>query len=153
MPTDLVVKNKVAQYLLRQAEIKELQAEQARLKAELEPYLLAAPTNARGSHVIDFGEPLELDGTRYKSLQKVRKESRVLNEERVMDWLDAKVNSDSEEDVYWDDLVSNSDIFLTVRHVNQDVLWEWFTLDYITEEELNSFFDVTESFAFSPTKE
>lgn len=148
-----LVKNKMAQYLLLRAEIRELEAKQKQVKEELEPYLLSAPTNARGSYVVEFDEPLTVDGVRYKSLQKTRKESRVLNEERVMDWLDAKVNSPLEEDIYWDDLVSNSDIFVTVRHINQDVLWEWFTLDYITEEELNSFFDVTESFAFSPTKE
>ena len=148
-----LVRHKVAQYLLLKQDIKDLQDQQARVKRELEPYLLAAPTNARGSYVVAFDEPLEIDGVRYKSLQKVRKESRVLNEERVTEWLHAKVDSEDEEDIHWDDLVSNSGIFVTVQHVDPDVLWEFFTLDYITEEELNSFFDVTETYAFSPTKE
>jgi hypothetical protein len=134
-------------------EIKELKASQERIKSELEPYLQAAETNTRGSHVIGFDEPLEVFGTRYSGLQKVRKESKVLNEERVKDWLFEKQNSESVKDSYWDDLIRNSDIFITVRHIDQDVLWDWFVQDYIDEETLNSFFDVTYSYAFLPTKE
>jgi len=148
-----LVRSKVARYLLLKQDIKDLQDQQARVKLELEPYLKAAPTNSRGSHVVEFEDALEIDGVRYKSLQKVRKVSRVLNEERTTEWLYAKVNSESEEDIHWDDLVSNSGIFVTVQHIDQDVLWDFFVNEYITEEELNSFFDVTESFAFSPTKE
>lgn len=151
--SEYLVRNKVAQYLLMSQEIKDLKAQQDRLKQELDPYLQAAQTNARGSYVVEFAEPLEIDGTKYKSLQKVRKESKVLNEARVTEWLSAKQNSESEEDIFWDDLISNSDIFITVRHINQDTLWDWFVQDYITQEELNSFFDITESFAFMPTKE
>lgn len=139
MSNDFLVKNKMAQYLLRQADIKELQAEQVRLKEELEPYLSAAPTNARGSHVIEFAEPLELDGKRYKSLQKVRKESKVLNEERALAFL----TSDQAFEC----------ALVTVQHVDQDALWDLYVNDFITEEELNSLFDITETFAFSPTKE
>jgi len=152
MSSDLV-RSKVARYLLLKQDIKDLQDQQARVKLELEPYLKAAPTNSRGSYVVEFEDALEIDGVRYKSLQKVRKVSRVLNEERTTEWLYAKVNSESEEDIHWDDLVSNSGIFVTVQHIDQDVLWDFFVNEYITEEELNSFFDVTESFAFSPTKE
>lgn len=148
-----LVKRKLSQYLLLKADIQAAQAEQARIKAELEPYLKAADTNARGSHVLAFSTPLEIDGVRYKELQKTRKESKVLNEERVIEWLDAKVNSRDEEDIYWDDLVSNSDIYITVRHINQDTLWDWFVEGYISDEELSSFFDVNETWAFSPTKE
>lgn len=151
--TEDLVRHKLSQYLLLKADINAAQAEQARIKAELEPLLQEAETNARGSRVIPFSSPLEIDGVRYKELQKVRKESKVLNEERVMDWLDAKVNSESKEDVYWDDLISNSDIFITVRHINQDTLWDWFVQGYITDVELSSFFDVNESFAFMPTRE
>lgn len=153
MATDGLVRNKMAQYLLLRAEIRELEAQQKRVKEELDPYLLSAPTNARGSYVVEFDDALEIDGVRYKSLQKTRKESKVLNEERVTEWLSAKQDSELEEDIHWDDLISNSDIFITVRHINQDTLWDWFVNEYITEEELNSFFDITESFAFSPTKE
>lgn len=147
------IKRKTAQYLMLKSDIEDLKKAQENIKKELDPYLLAAETNARGSHVVAFSEPLQIGETRYKSLQKVRKESRVLNEERVTEWLYAKVNSRSEEDIHWDDLVSNSDIFVTVQHIDPDVLWDWFVNDYITEEELNSFYDVTESYAFSPTKE
>lgn len=148
-----LVKHKLAQYLLLKADIQSAQAEQARIKAELEPLLQASETNTRGSRVLAFSTPLEIDGVRYKELQKTRKESKVLNEERVKNWLRAKVDSESEEDIYWDDLVSNSDIFITVTHINQDTLWDWFVEGYITDEELSSFFDINETWAFNPTKE
>lgn len=148
-----LVKRKLSQYLLLKADIQSAQAEQARIKAELEPLLQEAETNARGSRVLRFSTPLQIDGVSYKELQKTRKESKVLNEERVIEWLSAKQNSEDEEDIYWDDLISNSDIFITVRHVNQDTLWDWFVQGYITDEELSSFFDINETWAFSPTKE
>lgn len=150
---DYLVKNKLAQYLLLNQDEKEIKVKKERLKQELEPYLQSAPVNVRGSSVLVFSDALEVDGVRYAGLQKVRKESKVLNEERVTEWLSAKQNSESEEDIFWDDLISNSDIFITVRHINQDTLWDWFVQDYISQEELNSFFDVTESYAFMPTRE
>lgn len=151
--SDFVVKNKVAQYLLMNEDIKELKKEQARIKEELEPFLQSAPTNSRGSSVVAFAEPLTVGATRYSGLQKVRKESKVLNEERVMDFLYERVDSDDEYWAGWDDLVSSSGVIVTERHINQDALWDLFVQDMITQEELDSFFDVTESFAFMPTKE
>jgi hypothetical protein len=137
--SELVIKNKVAQYLLINTEIKELQSLQKQLKEHLEPALLEAETNARGSRVITFTDPLEIDGIRYKSLQKVRKESKVLNEERALKFLKSDQAFES--------------AVITVDHVDQDALWDLFVQDMISQEELDSFFDVTESFAFMPTKE
>lgn len=151
--SEFLIKSKVAAYLLLNEEIKDAKAQQAKLKEELDPYLESAQTNARGSRVLVFSDALQVGDTKYSGLQRVRKESKVLNEERVTEWLSAKQNSGSEEDIFWDDLISNSDIFITVRHINQDTLWDWFVQDLITQEELNSFFDVTESYAFMPTKE
>jgi hypothetical protein len=151
--SDLVVKNKVAQYLLINQEIKDLKAQQERLKQELEPDLQSAETNARGSRVLVFSDALEVAGTRYSGLQKVRKESRVLNEERVMRFLMSRADSEDELWAGWDDLVSSSGVIVTVQHIDQDVLWDLYVQDMISQEELDSFFDVTESYAFMPTKE
>lgn len=137
--SDFVTRNKVAQYLLLNQEIKEAQEQQKRLKAELDPALLAAPVNGRGSYVIDFAEPLQIGETRYKGLQKVRKESKVLNEERALAFL--------KSDQAFECAV------ITVEHVDQDALWDLFVNDMISEEELNGFFDVTVSYSFLPTKE
>lgn len=137
--TENVVKTKVAAYLLLNAEEKALKAKKERLKAELEPYLQQADVNSKGSKVIAFGEPLEIDGTRYKSLQKVRKESKVLNEERALEFL--------KKDQAFEACI------ITVEHVDQDALWDYFVNDLITQEELDSFFDTTVTWAFSPTKE
>ena len=147
------VKSKVAQYLLLNKEIADRKAMQDNLKQELEPYLQEAETNARGSHVIPFSDVLEVNGKRYASLQKTRKESKVLNEQRVIDFLMERANSDDEYWAGWDDLVSNSGVIVTVQHVDQDVLWDLFVQDLITQEELDSFFDVTVSWSFNPTKE
>ena len=147
------VKRKLAQYLLLQQDIKRAQEEQKIIKSQIDPYLDEAETNSRGSYVIPFTDSLQIGETKYKGLQRVRKESKVLNEERVLEFLDAKQNSEDEEDIYWDDLISNSKIYEYTKHVNQDVLWEWFVNDYISQDELESFFDVTESYAFLPTKE
>jgi hypothetical protein len=151
--SDLVVRNKVAQYLLINQEIKDLKAQQERLKQELEPDLQSAETNARGSRVIVFSDVLDVSGTRYSGLQKVRKESRVLNEERVMRFLMSRADSEDELWAGWDDLVSSSGVIVTVQHIDQDVLWDLYVQDMISQEELDSFFDVTESYAFMPTRE
>jgi hypothetical protein len=150
--SDLVVKNKTAQYLLINAEIKELKKQQERLKDELEPALLGAETNARGSHVIKFAEPLVIDGVRYASLQKVRKESKVLNEERAIAWLDERARDASPDRIPFKDSDWYSPI-VTVQHIDQDALWNLFVQDKISQEELDSFFDITESFAFMTTRE
>jgi len=149
--SDISIKTKVAAYLLLKKEIEDKKKQQENIKKELEPYLAEADTNARGSRVIAFGEVLEVNGQRYKELQKTRKESKILNEQRVIDFLDKKINVDEEPG--WDDLVDSSGIIVTVQHVDQDVLWDLFVQDMITQEELDSFFDVTVSWAFSPTKE
>lgn len=134
-----LVKHRLAQYLLLKTDIQSAQAEQARIKAELEPYLKAADTNARGSHVLAFSTPLEIDGVRYKELQKTRKESKVLNEERALTFL--------KKDQAFECAI------VVVEHVDQDALWDLFVNGFITDEELSSFFDITETWAFSPTKE
>ena len=146
------VKSKVAQYLLLNREIADRKAMQDNLKAELEPYLQEAETNARGSHVIPFSDVLEVNGKRYASLQKTRKESKVLNEQRVIDFLNQKAVDASPDGRPFPDSKWYSPI-VTVQHVNQDVLWDLFVQDLITQEELDSFFDVTVSWSFNPTKE
>lgn len=144
------IKAKTAAYLLLNQEIKDLKAQQDRLKKELEPYLLEADTNARGSHVIAFEEPLEVVGQRYASLQKMRKESKVLNEERVYDWLATRAQDDTLTKSQRDLL---SSLFVEVEHVDQAALWEVFVQDLMTQEALDSLFDTTVTWAFSPVKE
>lgn len=151
-PSDAAIKAKVAAYLLLNKEIADRKKTQEDIKKELEPYLKEANTNARGSHVIQFSEPLEVLGKQYKELQKTKKVSKVLNEQRVIDFLLERANSDDEYWAGWDDLVSNSGVIVTVQHVDQDVLWDLFVQDLITQEELDSFFDVTVSWSFNPTK-
>lgn len=145
--SEFLYKNKLAQYLLLSKEIKDAKAQQEILKLELEPHLQAAETNARGSHVIVFSDALNVGGTNYSGLQKVRKESKVLNEERVLDYLWDKINDPRNHPDAWRAAMTK------VYHVDQDALWELFVKDMISQEELDSFFDVTESYAFLPTKE
>lgn len=147
--SDIAIKTKVAAYLLLKKEIEDKKKQQEDIKKELAPYLEAADTNARGSYVLPFEEVLEVNGQRYKELQKTRKESRVLNEERAIKFFEDKANS---EEPGWDDLVDSSGIIVYVPHIDQDVLWDLFVQDMITQEELDSFFDVTITWAFSPTK-
>jgi len=142
MQSDMVVKNKVAQYLLLKKEIEDRKTLQDSLKKELDPYLQKADTNARGSHVLAFEEPLEVHGQRYSSLQKTRKESKVLNEERVKDWAYLTLSERELER-----------LVVTVQHVDQDVLWDLFVNEELEQEELDSFYDTTVTWAFSPVKE
>lgn len=144
------IKAKTAAYLLLKKEIEQKKAQQEQLKKELEPYLLAAETNARGSHVLAFDTPLEVNGQRYASLQKMRKESKVLNEARVYDWLATRAQDDTLTKSQRDLL---SDIFVEVEHVDQEALWEVFVHDLMTQEELDNLFDTTVVWAFSPVKE
>lgn len=142
-PTDnAAIKSKVAQYLLLNREIADRKTMQDNLKQELEPYLQAAETNARGSHVIPFNDVLEVNGKRYASLQKTRKESKVLNEDKVIEWAYQTLTEREIER-----------LIVTVQHVDQDVLWDLFVNEELTQEELDSFFDVTVSWSFNPTKE
>ena len=150
--SDTSIKAKVAAYLLLNQEIADRKILQDNLKKELDPYLREAETNARGSYVIPFAEPLKANGKEYASLQKTKKVSKVLNEQRVIDFLMERANSEDEHWMGWDDLVSNSGVIVTVQHVDQDVLWDLFVQDMITQEELDSFFDVNVTWAFSPTK-
>jgi hypothetical protein len=136
------VKSKVAQYLLLNQEIADRKTAQENLKRELEPYLRAADTNARGSHVIPFKEVLEVNGKRYGSLQKTKKVSKVLNEDKVIEWAYTTLNGKDIER-----------LVVTVQHVDQDVLWDLFVNEELTQEELDSFFDETVSWSFNPTKE
>lgn len=141
------IKAKVAAYLLLKQEIEERKAMQNQLKEELEPYLLEADTNARGSRVIAFSEPLEVHGKRYASLQKQRKESRLLNEERALQLLKEKA-----DDGQWTNELYLEPI-ITIEHIKHDELWDLFARDLLTEEEYDSLFDVTVTWAFAPTKE
>jgi len=150
--SDASIKSKVAAYLLLNQEIADRKAMQESLKRELDPYLLEAEINARGSYVLPFAEPLKVNGKEYASLQKTKKVSKVLNEQRVIDFLMERANSEDEHWLGWDDLVSNSGVIVAVQHVDQDVLWELFVQDMISQEELDSFFDTTVSWAFSPTR-
>jgi len=136
------VKSKVAQDLLLIREIADRKAVQDNLKAELEPYLQAAETNARGSHVIPFSEVLEVNGKRYASLQKTKKVSKVLNEDKVIEWAYQTLSGRDIER-----------LIVTVQHVDQDVLWDLFVNEELTQEELDSFFDETVSWSFNSTKE
>lgn len=142
MGSDTAIKAKVAAYLLLNKEIADRKAMQDNLKAELEPYLQQAETNSRGSHVIPFSEVLEVNGKRYASLQKTRKESKVLNEDKVIEW------------AY--QTLSGADIerlIVTVQHVDQDVLWDLFVNEELEQEELDNFFDVSVTYSFNPTRE
>lgn len=137
--SEKVVKNKTAAYLLLNMEINERKQMQQAIKEDLEPYLNEAETNARGSFVIPFSEMLEIGGTKYKAVQKVRKESKVLNEDRTLAFL----TSDQAFEC----------AIVTVQHVDQDALWNLFVQDMITQEELDGFYDTTVSYSFLPTKE
>lgn len=137
-----IARNKTAAYLLLGREIKALKDQQEELKLDMEPYLREAETNARGSHVIDFGEPLEIDGTRYKGLQKVRKQSKVLDEDAVKAWAYKTL---TERQI--------NDLIVAVEHVDQDVLWNLFVNDELTQDEFDGMFVVNESWSFLPTKE
>lgn len=136
------VRAKVAAYLLLNQEISDRKEMQANLKAELEPYLQEAETNARGSHVIPFSEVLEVNGKRYASLQKTRKESKVLNEDKVIEWAYQTLTEYDRER-----------LIVTVQHVDQDVLWDLFVNEELGQETLDDFFDVSVSYSFNPTRE
>lgn len=142
------VKAKTAKYLLLAQEIKDAKAEQERVKAELAPYLDNADPNARGSLVIPFDELLEVNGQRYKGLQRVRKESKVLNEERVIDYILETTSAGRK-----DGMVGNIKVLHQTWEVDPDGLWELFVNDMLSQEELDSFFDTTVSWSFLPTKE
>jgi hypothetical protein len=150
--SELVVKTKTAAYLLINKEIAELKDRQQKIKDELEPYLAEAEQNSRGSYVIPFGESLEIHGQLYKGLQKVRKESRVLNEERVLQYLKDKAVYESPDGRPFADSRWYAPV-LKVEHVDQDALWDLYARDLITQEEFDSFFDSTVSYSFLPTKE
>lgn len=150
--SDMTIKAKTAAYLILAQEIKDKKALQEQLKNELAPYLDKAEENVRGSRVIAFEEPIEVFGTRYKSLQRVRKESKVLNEERTIEWLDQQARDASPDGLPFKDSMWYDPI-ITVKHVDQDALWDLFVNEHITQEELDSFFDTTVSWSFLPTKE
>lgn len=152
LTSDASVRAKVAAYLLLNQEIADRKEMQANLKAELDPYLQEAETNTRGSHVIPFSEVLEVNGKRYASLQKTRKESKVLNEDRVIDFLNQKAIDASPDGRPFADSKWYSPI-VTVQHVDQDVLWDLFVQDYVDETTLESFFDKIVTWAFTPVKE
>lgn len=139
MADNAAVRAKLQAYLLLNQEEKGVKARKEALKAELMPYLKASEVNSRGSHSLALESPVEVQGERYKGLQYTRKESTVLNEERALEFL----LSDAAFEVAVD----------TVHHVNQDGLWGLLVEDFITQEQFDSFFDTTVSWAFQPIKE
>jgi hypothetical protein len=138
-----VIKNKVSAYLLLKQEIDERKEMQQSLKDDLDFYLAEAETNARGSYVIPFSEMLEVGGTKYKAVQKVRKESKVLNEDRVFEWIETMPEKMAEG---WD-------LVVTTQHIDQDSLWNLFVTDVLDKDTLDSFYDTKVSYSFLPTKE
>lgn len=146
------IKAKVAAYLLLNAEIADRKTMQENLKKELEPYLLEAEVNNKGSHVIAFSEPLEVNGKRYASLQKQRKTSKLLNEARALHLLKQKAVEASPDGRPFSDSKWFTPI-ITVEHIDHDALWDLFARDLLTEAEWDSLFDVSTTWAFAPTKE
>lgn len=138
MVENAAVRAKTQAYVLMGQEIEEMKKRREALKQELLPHVKNADTNAKGSHVLEF-EDLSIGGTKYKSLQYIPKQSRVLNEERALAFL----TKDAAFEIAVD----------TVQHVNQDGLWQLFVEDFITQEELDNFFDTTVTWALTPTKE
>jgi hypothetical protein len=145
---DAVVKAMTGKYLLLAQEIKDAKAQQEAVKEQLAPYLDNAEPNARGSLVIGFEEPLEVFGQKYKGLQRVRKESKVLNEERVIEYILECTSAGRK-----DGMVNGIKVLHQTWEVDQDGLWEMFVNDMLTQEELDSFFDTTVTWSFLPTKE
>ena len=139
MTDNAAVRAKMQAYVLMGQEIERMKDERERAKKELLPYVKSQDTNSRGSHVLEFEEPMTIGGMKYKSLQYIPKKSRVLNEERALAFL--------EKDQAFETAI------ITVNHVDQDALWDLFVEDFITQEELDSFFDTTVVWAFHPTKE
>lgn len=139
MVENAAVKAKMQAYVLMGQEIEEMKRRREAVKSELLPHVKTQETNAKGSHVLEFDEPLNIGGSKYKSLQYIPKKSKVLNEERTLEFL----NKDQAFEC----------AIVTVQHVDQDALWELFVEDFITQEELDSFFDTTITWALTPTKE
>ncbi len=152
--SDLVVRTKLARYLDARAQMNLAKKQMEDVKEELKPYLDKARENAAGSKVLDLETKVNgPDLKEYSALQYTRKVKRVVNEERVLEFLRTKQNSQSEEDAGWDDWVSNSGVIITTEHVDQYVLWDAFVNDMITQEELDSFFSETVTWAFTPIAE
>lgn len=150
---DDIVRAKVARYVMLREDMALIKQSMEDVKAELKPYLAQGRENAKGSKVLDFKEPLTVGGKVYPGVQNTRKVKRTLNEERVLEWLSAKQNSEAEDDVGWDDIVSNTGVIKYVQHVDFDVLWDLHVQNLITEEELDSFFDEDVTWAFTPISE
>ena len=138
MADNISIKTKVAAYLLLSEEIKDRKKLQDELKKELDPYLDQADTNTRGSYVIPFSEPVQIGSNKYKELQRVRKESTVLNEERALEFLTSDQAFES--------------AVITVQHIDHDALWDLYVQDFISKEDYDSFFDTTVTWAFQPVK-
>lgn len=142
------VKAMVGQYLLLGQEIKDAKAAQETVKDRLAPYLDNAEPNARGSLVIPFEESLEVNGQAYKGLQRVRKESKVLNEARAIDYILECTSAGRK-----DGMVNDIRVLHQTWELDGDGLWEMFVQDMIDQETLDSFYDTTVSWSFLPTKE
>jgi hypothetical protein len=139
MVDNAAIKAKMQAYVLLGQEIESNKKLREKLKQELLPHVQEQDTNSKGSHVLEFDEPLPIGGSKYKSLQYIPKQSKVLNEERTLEFL--------KRDQAFECAI------VTVEHVDQDALWELFVNDQITQEELDSFFDTTITWALTPTKE
>ena len=139
MTDNAAVRAKMQAYVLMGQDIEEMKKRREQMKRELLPHVKAQETDAKGSHVLEFEESLNIGGTKYKSLRYIPKQSKVLNEERALEFL--------LKDQAFETAVD------TVHHVHQDGLWQLFVEDFITQEELDSFFDTTITWALHPTKE
>lgn len=139
MNNDLVVRTKLARYLLLRDNASELKKQMEDVKDELKPYLDKARENAAGSKVLELDTPLNVAKKDYTAVQYTRKVRRTLNEERALKFL--------KKDQAFEAAI------VTVEHVDQDALWDLFVNDMISEEELNGFFDEVVSWAFNPISE
>ena len=137
--TDLVVRTKLAKYLALRDEANALKKEMEDVKAEMKPYLDKARENAAGSKVLELDSPLRNGDKDYSAVQYTRKVKRTLNEERALEFL----KSDQAFEI----------AIIQTEHVDQDALWDLFVNELISEETLNSFFDETITWAFTPIAE
>jgi len=133
---DIVVRTKLARYLLLREQAAQLKKDMEDVKEEMKPYLDKARENAAGSKVLDLDTPLNSGGKEYSAVQYTKKTSRTLNEERALEYL----TSDAAFEAALD----------TTPRVDQDGLWDLYVNDMIPQEVFDTFFDEKISWAFTP---
>lgn len=135
----MVARVKLMKYLALRDEVNALKKQQELAKKEMLPYFEEARENAAGSKVIDFEEPLKSGGSSYGGVQYTRRVSRTLNEEAVLEWLDANPE-------YRDKVLK------TVEVVDQDEIWDLFASEIIDDLTFKSFQVESVVWAFDPLK-